>query len=136
MLTDSFAKKPFFNDQVADIFYSAGAGILNKQRYLLRTFFSRRSGATERMLSGRNFNVMASSARVQLIINYISTIRFLDLKKTAKGGKKRNYVSIYNKILYGYLYGKTYPALRYGMVSNIKENYTGTLRAGLSAKGE
>ena len=134
MLSETFAKKPFFNQQIADIFSTAGSGILENQRYLERTFLHRRSGALASMLGGNNFNVMASSARVQLIINYISTIRFLDLKKTASGGKKRNYVAIYNKVLFGFLYGRTYPALRYGLVENIKENYTGRLRAGLNAE--
>jgi hypothetical protein len=134
MLSQSFTKKPFFNQQVADIFYSAGSGILANQRYLQRTFLHRQSGNLERMLGGRNFNVITSSGRVQLIINYISTIRFLDLKKTAMGKKKRNYVQIYNKVLYGFLYGRTYPALQYGLWENIRENYTGKLEAGLNSK--
>lgn len=134
MFTQQYSKMPFFNDRLVEILYGSGRDILQKQNYLARNFLVRRTGALLSNVGGDNFNVQASSQRANLIIDYISTIRFLDLKKTASGKKKRNYVQIYNKVLYGFLYGKTFPALRFRMSENIRENFAGTLRAGLNAK--
>jgi len=132
MISQQYAKKPFFNDRLVEILYGSAEGILKQQNYLARTFLVRRTGQLLSNTSGRNFSVISSSQRVNLIIDYISTIRFLDLKRTATGKTKRNYVQIYSKVLYGFLYSKTYPALRYGMAENIRGNFSGTLRAGLN----
>jgi len=132
MISQQYTKKPFFNDRLSEILYGSAEDILSKQSYIAKTFLARRSGNLIRNLSGRNFNIISSTQRVNLLIDYVSTIRFLDLKKTSKGKLKRNYTPIYNKILYGFLYSKTYPALRYGMAENIRDNFVGTLRAGLN----
>lgn len=45
---------------------------------------------------------------VSIFVNYPATIRFLDLKKTKYGKKKRYYTPIYNRPLFGHLYGRGY----------------------------
>lgn len=45
---------------------------------------------------------------VQVVINYPMTIRFLDLKKAKSGKKKRYYSPIYNRSLFGHVYGRGY----------------------------
>lgn len=132
MISQQYVKKPFFNDRLVEILYGSAQGILKQQNYLARTFLVRRTGQLLSNTSGHNFSVISSSQRVNLVIDYISTIRFLDLKRSATGKVKRNYVQIYSKVLYGFLYSKTYPALRYGMAENIRDNISGTLRAGLN----
>ena len=42
------------------------------------------------------------------MINYPGTIRFLDLKKANNGKKKRYYTPIYNRPLFGHIYGSGY----------------------------
>lgn len=39
----------------------------------------------------------------KITINYPLHIRFLDMKKSRKGKKRRRYAPIYNKYVYGYL---------------------------------
>lgn len=39
---------------------------------------------------------------VSIFVNYPATIRFLDLKKTKYGKKKRYYTPIYNRPLFGF----------------------------------
>lgn len=48
------------------------------------------------------------SDQVHILLNYPATIRFLDLKKTKSGQKKRRYTPIYNRPLFGHLYGRGY----------------------------
>lgn len=45
---------------------------------------------------------------LRIELNYPATIRFLDLKKTKSGNKKRRYTAIYNRPLFGHLYGRGY----------------------------
>lgn len=45
---------------------------------------------------------------VNILIDYPATIRYLDLKKTKYGKKKRYYTPIYNRPLFGHLYGRGY----------------------------
>ena len=52
--------------------------------------------------------ISASSNQVDILLDYPATIRFLDLKKTKTGAKKRRYTAIYNRPLFGLLYGRGY----------------------------
>ena len=45
---------------------------------------------------------------LRIELSYPATIRFLDLKKTKSGNKKRRYTAIYNRPLFGHLYGRGY----------------------------
>ena len=53
-------------------------------------------------------------------------IRFLDLKKTRSGKKKRNYTPIYNRYVYGYLKSDIWrmlmAALPKQMIRTIEDN--------------
>lgn len=45
---------------------------------------------------------------LRIELSYPATIRFLDLKKIKSGNKKRRYTAIYNRPLFGHLYGRGY----------------------------
>ena len=60
------------------------------------------------ILSGIQPQVDRTDDEVQIQLNYPATIRFLDLRKTKYGKKKRVYSPIYNRPLFGHLYGRGY----------------------------
>lgn len=59
-------------------------------------------------LSAMQPQIGTSSDQVRILLSYPATIRFLDLKKTKSGNKKRRYTAIYNRPLFGHLYGRGY----------------------------
>jgi hypothetical protein len=123
------SKKPGVKEMVAGLFYNTVDEITKEQAGIAKTYYNKRSGDLISNLTGRNFDVMTFSSGVKLIIDYVKYIRFLDLKKTGRGYKKKNYHPIYNKPLYGYIYNFTYPKLRYGLAQTLRENTTAPLKA-------
>lgn len=123
------SNKPGILEHTATVFYNTGDELLKEQAGILKTHYSRRSGGLISMLTGRNFDVIMLSTGVKLIINYLKYIRFLDMKKTAMGKKKKVYQPIYNRPLYGYIYNVTYPRLRYGLSENIRNRTVEPLKA-------
>lgn len=59
-------------------------------------------------LSSMQPKIDRTDDEVQIQLSYPATIRFLDLKKTKSGNKKRRYTAIYNRPLFGHLYGRGY----------------------------
>lgn len=59
---------------------------------------------------------------MQMTIRYPLHIRFLDMKKGRSGKKKKNYEPIYNKYVYGYLYGGIYRRLKAALGDNVRRS--------------
>lgn len=116
-------------DHAAAVFYEAGEGITKEQAAIAKTYYNRRTGALVSNLSGRNFSVMKTAVGAKLLINYLTRIRYLDLKKTSTGKKKKVHHPIYNKPIYGYIYGYVYSQLRYGLNTNVRDNFITPLKA-------
>jgi len=122
MLSQDLNSKKFAFSQIASgVLYNTGSKLIRQQTDILKTYYNRQTGATLANLSSQPFSVVASSQRVTLLIKYLSSIRFLDLKKTSKGKNKKVYQPIYNKPLYGFIYGYAYSRLRYGFTQSVTE---------------
>ena len=59
----------------------------------------------------------------------MSQIRFMDLKKTAFGKRKKIYHPIYNKPVYGYLFGYAYDRMRFGLTNYLRQETTAKVDA-------
>jgi len=114
-----------------EVFYRTGEKVTAQQSGILKAYYKRQSGALQSNLSSRPFSVMRTSAGARLLISYLVRIRFLDLKFTRHGTVKNRYHPIYNKPLWGFVYGYSYGALSWGLASNIRENLSGGLRVAL-----
>ena len=62
-----------------------------------------------------------------MTIRYPLYIRFLDMKKGTGGKKKKNYEPIYNKYVYGYLYGGIYRRLKAALGGYVRRVITHNL---------
>ena len=134
-LADMITKKyttPDIQALAEQVFYRTGERVIAQQRDILKAHYRRKSGKLAGNLSSRPFSVMRTAAGARLLINYLIRIRFLDLKLTKRGRVKDRYYPIYNKPLYGFVYGYAYGALRWGLTSNIKDNLGQGLRAALN----
>ena len=77
-----------------------------------------------RHLSGRPFQVLNSGRGVTLKMDFLMKMRFMDMRKDAQGKKKKYYTPIYNKIVWGFIYGYLYKRLIYGISKDLNEAIT------------
>jgi len=124
MLSQEYEKGLSFVDHSSAVLEDTAEKLLQEQRGILETYYNPRTGTLARHLQSRPFNVKRSERGVNLIIDYIAQIRFMDLKKTALGKKKKIYYPIYNQPLYGYLFGYAYHRLRLGLLEYLRQNTT------------
>lgn len=83
-----------------------------------------------RYLSTRPFTVASMSSLVRLTMPYPIRIRYQDMRNDPKTGKpKKNYQPIYNKIVWGFIYGYLYKQLMYGISQQMNEAIINRLRS-------
>lgn len=87
-----------FKHEVNSYLKSQGDRLLETQRGIAQATYRTRSGHLMDLL---NSSVTVSDCKVN--IPYPIHIRFLDMKKTRAGKRKKRYFPIYNKYVYGYL---------------------------------
>ncbi len=107
--------------QFAGEVLSDTGGRLLKQQSDIADIYLRRTGWLAEKLASGIYTVMANDDGAQLTINYPKFIRFLDMKKSRSGRMKRVYHPIYNRPLYGFVYGYALARLRAAFNSNIRE---------------
>lgn len=109
MITDLYTRTTPLNESVADSARDIMAKLLKRQSAIARMDYNQRhSPHLADVLTGMEAQVDRTDNEVQILLNYPATIRFLDLKKTRYGKKKRYYTPIYNRPLFGHLYGRGY----------------------------
>jgi len=129
MISQNNTKKGLLIDQTAEVLVDTTEKLLQEQSGILETYFNRRTGTLARHLASRPFHVNKTAAGVSLTISYMAQIRFMDLKKAASGRKKKIYHPIYNKPVYGYLFGYAYDRLRFGLTQYLRQETTAKVDA-------
>lgn len=102
-------------EMTARVFQAGGKRLTELQRRVLQRAYMRHTGHLDAQLSGDPVKVQQSGSDVSMTIDYLGYMKFLDLKKTSKGKRKKRYAPIYNKYVFGFLMGYTYNNLRAGM---------------------
>lgn len=110
---------------------TTGESVLKEQQSIARSHYRRRSGKLISRLGSNAWQVQNKTVNPTLVIDYPIHIRFLDMKLNGKGFPKENYYPIYNKPLYGFIFGYAYKQLQYGLTANIRDNFTGPLQTAL-----
>ena len=88
------------------------------------------SGKSYRMLAQKPFTVTGSGSGVRLVMKFPLSLRYMDMKTDYRTGrKKQNYVPVYNKIVWGFIYGYLYKQLIYGISRDLNEAIVKRLRA-------
>jgi len=112
--------QPRFGQFAAEVLSETGSGV-TKQQSGIADVYLRRTGWLSEQLGSGIYTVTSNDDGASLVINYPKQIRFLDLKKSVLGRLKKVYYPIYNKPLYGYVYGYAFARLRAALNSNIRE---------------
>lgn len=77
-----------------------------------------------KQLATKPYTVVTTSRGVILTMPYLVQMRFMDMRKDAHGNKKRHYTPIYNKIVWGFIYGFLYKRLIFGISRDMNEALT------------
>lgn len=100
---------------IHEILVEKSQRLLNVQRSIATAYYGQRTGQLLLSLSKP-----AAVGNRQIHIQYPLHIRFLDLKRTSWGKRKKVYEPIYNKYVYGYIYIGVYRALMAGITGEIR----------------
>lgn len=117
MITDEMIKTEFIHQTVSRDMKQ----IYSRQEELVRTYRSGGTGRLADFLSKAPFSLVFDSAdykRYQM--RYLNYIRFLDIKYRRP--------SLYNRIIWGFIYNETYPELLHGLTRETKERIAGQFR--------
>ena len=106
-------------EYIHEILVEMSGYLLSVQRSIATAYYGQRTGQLVSALSGT-----AMIKDRQMHIQYPMHIRFLDLKRTPGGNKKKVYEPIYNKYVYGYIYIGVYRALMAGITGEIRRQIT------------
>lgn len=79
-----------------------------------------RTGRLQSELSMQHFSVRDFETGARLTMRVLTYMRFLDMKGVSKGNSKRRAYHLYNKVVFGYLYNQTLPALKYGFTDDVQ----------------
>jgi hypothetical protein len=127
MISQQYTKNLIINEFAADVLNESAVLMFEHQQQQASGFFQTRSGRLMQNLGSKPFHVNKGDD-VSLTVNFVKYIRFLDLKKTAKGKNKKVYRRIYNRFFHGYIYGYAYKRLRYGLTQGIRNEIIERLR--------
>lgn len=109
MLTKIYTRPVPLNTTIADAGKEILTKLLTRQTDIARIDYRQRHAPhLADSLTPSLMSISSGADSVEILLNYPATIRFLDLKKAASGKKKRYYTPIYNRPLFGHLYGKGY----------------------------
>lgn len=103
----------------ADVLRKGAERLTEIQLSVLKRTYVSHTGDLAANLASKPITVSADNNNVSLVIRYLFYLRFLDLKYSSKGKKKKRYAPIYNKYVYGFLMGYIYNNLRQGLTAVV-----------------
>jgi hypothetical protein len=122
-----------FGQFASEVLTDTADKVLQEQSQIASIYLKKTGWLAEKLMSGI-YSVVYNDDGARLIINYPNYVRFLDLKKAASGKAKKYYYPIYNRVLYGRVYGYAFGRLR-GFLSMSEEELQQALRMAYSRRG-
>lgn len=99
-----------FQHRAGSILQEQADALVDTQHTIASVYYAQRTGQLVSSLSQR-----PTVSGLKIRIPYPLHIRFLDMKRTRTGRKKKGQEPIYNKYIYGFLYSGTYRRLSRGI---------------------
>ena len=116
MITDAY------KHELNTLLTNQAGSLLAHQKAIAESFYSRRSGSLAQALGSE-----PTVTDMKVSIPYPKHIRFLDMKKTRLGKRKKKYAAIYNRYVYGYLKSPIYRVLMASLPKQIIKTMEETL---------
>lgn len=115
MISDEIIKDKFIADQL-----TTGVNkVLALQAEVVEQVLSSKTGRLLANLSSRPFGIDGSGQHFMLSVSILNYLRFNEIRDDmALRGK----LHLYNRIVWGVLYGETLPTIKYGLTDEIRES--------------
>lgn len=94
MISDQFNRGMLFEEFTAQVLQNAAPKIMSEQADRVYRYYNERTGHIGESLMNHIFQVLRSGGGASLEFGYLLDLRFLDLKLTASGKKKKLYLSL------------------------------------------
>jgi len=128
MLSDQYKRQMVFNEFAAQTAQTAAVKILKAQALNVGYYYNERTGHIRESLNAGIASIQKSGSGVNLSFDYLIDLRFLDIKTTALGKKKKLYGPVYNRPLWGIVYGYLFGSLRYGLTEQVQAQILDEIR--------
>lgn len=127
MISEKYIQGQLYSEFTAQVLRTAGPKILSEQEARVYAYYNERTGHIGDSLQNQAFRVIKMGDGAVLQFDYLVDLRFLDMKTTATG-KKKIYGPVYNKPLWGYVYGYIFGTLRYGLTGKVRSEIFDLIR--------
>ena len=117
-----------YQEFVAQTLQHAAPMIMSEQAARVSVYFNERTGHIYESLESHTFKVLRMGSGATLSLGFLLDLRFLDMKTTAAGRKKKVYGPVYNKPLWGYVYGYIFGTLKWGLTSKVQSEIFDIIR--------
>lgn len=116
-----------YQEFVAQVLQNTAPKIMSEQASRVYAYYNERTGHIGDSLQDQSFHVSKMSSGAVLEFDYLIDLRFLDMKTTSRG-KKKIYGPVYNKPLWGYVYGYVFGTLKYGLTGIVQKEIFDMIR--------
>ena len=122
MITDSLIKKKFIHQ----LLQRGMEQIYAAQEKVITGELDTRTGQLRQWALRRQYDMRISSSGDNTInVRFYPYHRFIDMmyrdRKDRVSKYKRSKIAVYNRIIYGILYRRTFPAIRFGFTDEVRE---------------
>ena len=122
MITDSLIKKKFIHQ----LLQCGIEQIYAAQEKVIIGELDTRTGQLRQWALRRQYDMRISSSGDNTIdVRFYPYLRFIDMmyrgRKDRVSKYKRSKIAVYNRIIWGILYRRTFPAIRFGFTDEVRE---------------
>lgn len=122
MISDNIIKQKF----AVETLEKGVNEIFSLQTIAVRAGLQRRSGQLLANLDARGYQITANGSHYMVVSNILKYLRFNEIR--IESDSKRGNIRLYNKIVWGILFGETLPTLRFGLSDEIRNKITNELK--------
>ena len=122
MITENLIKKKFIHDNLQ----RGLRQIYAQQEKVITGELDTRSGRLRGWASRAQYDMRISSAGDYTVnVRFYPYLRFLDMMYRGRRDRvskyKRSRLALYNRVIWGILYRRTFPAIRFGFTDEVRE---------------
>lgn len=124
MITDEMIKTEFISQTVSrDI-----KRIYEVQEQVVREVFTGGTGSLAKALSKKSFNMSGAGVDQTFYMRIFPYLRFLDIRYRQQDLSTRRKLALYNRAIWGILYGDTLNELKFGLTDELLKKIGSQLR--------
>lgn len=121
MITDEIIRDTF----ISNVMSKGIKEIYAEQANVVSTNLNRISGSLLNNLTSAPFDIEGTTAYIRIL----PYLRFLDINSRQNMGLRRS-LALYNRTVWGHLYGYVLPTLRFGLTQDVKKYISQQLQDG------